>query len=262
MRVDFVKIFATIAYLGVLVINYLANALPINDVTPGGVSDSYPNLFAPAGITFSIWGVIYLLLGLFLLYQFGVFGARRDDDLIKKVNYYFILTSIANMLWIFAWHFDYIGVSLILMLTLLFGLIKISNLIFDASKKRFSGKDYFFIRLPFSIYFGWITVATIANIVIFLVSINWNNFGLSNHLWTMIVLGVGALIGLGMALSKKDSAYLVVFIWAYAGILIKHVTVLGAKYSLIITTILFCMTLFVLALGFLLKKYFTINSRI
>ncbi len=264
MKLNFIKIFAAICFIGVVVVNYLANARPINNITTGAVSDSYPNLFAPAGITFSIWGVIYLLLALYILYQFSVFGdIKSKNDLLNKIGIYFIITSIANMLWIFAWHFDYIGVSVILMLVLLFGLIKITELLrVESEKKRLSIKDYFLMKVPFSVYFGWITIATIANITTFLVSINWGGLGLSNQMWTIIFLIIGAIIGVSVTLHQRDVAYVLVLIWAYTGILIKHASESGfnLEYSHIITTTLFCMTLFVLLVGFLLKKYFVISD--
>jgi len=247
-----IKIAVGITYLGMIIINWLATALPINNVTPGVVSDYYLNLFAPAGFTFAIWGVIYLLLGGFVLYSFGIFGKLSVDQnkLIEKVGILFIITSLANVAWIFSWHYDFITLSVVLMFVILVSLIKIIALL---SKVNLTKKDYYLIRLPFSVYFGWITIATIANITVFLVSINWNGFGLSDVIWTMIVLLIGAIIGILTALKNKDLAYLLVFIWAYYGILIKHTSITGfyGSYPLIIGTVISCILAFIIANIFL-----------
>jgi hypothetical protein len=180
----FTKIIAVIAYIGMVIVNFLATSLPINNRSTGAISDAYPNLFAPAGVTFSIWGLIYLLLAGYVIYQFTR-GGKAKDDLIKKINPLFVATSLVNISWIFAWHYDYIGISVILMLCLLVLLIKIANILRTG---QFNMLDKLFIRAPFSIYFGWITVATIANITVFLVKTGWNGFGIPDYVWTSVVL--------------------------------------------------------------------------
>jgi len=163
MKNNLIKIFTALAYVVMIAANALANILPINNRTTGAVSDSYPNLFAPAGLTFSIWGLIYLLLAGYVVYQFTKRAANKES-LLGKINPLFIATSLANFLWIFAWHYDYIGFSVILMLILLFLLIKIADIL---RREKFSAWEKLFIMAPFSVYFGWITVATIANITVF-----------------------------------------------------------------------------------------------
>jgi hypothetical protein len=257
MKNILIKVFVAITYLAMIIINWLANALPINNITPGQVSDSYPNLFAPAGLTFSIWGLIYLLLGAYVLYQFGLFQkGKPKEKLLERIGVYFIIISIANMLWIFSWHYKIISLSLLLIITMLFFLIKIASLL---NKQKFLLKEQVFIRLPFTIYFGWITVATIANATVFLVSINWDGFGLAEHLWTIIILIVGAIIGILRMLKDKTIVYGLVFIWAYTGIWLKHASPAGfdGQYPGIIITIIICIALFVVFIGLLLyKKYY------
>ena len=231
---------------GVLVVNYLANALPINNRDTGEISDAYQNLFAPAGLTFSIWGLIYLLLLGYVVYQFGFFDTdafSRKTQLIDKMNTYFSINLTANIAWIFAWHYDYIFVSLLLMGVLLFTLIRIADI---QRVEKFSGWEKLFLQLPFSIYFGWITVATIANVTIFLVSIDWKGFGMTDTFWTIVILLVGALIGIARMIRDKNSAYILVFVWAYVGILIKHISEQGfdSQYPSIIMTVLLCLVLF------------------
>jgi len=162
------KILAAVMFAGTIIINALANILPINGVTTGAVSDAYPNLFAPTALTFSIWGLIYLLLGIYTIYQLGFCSKNGKGKLCDKIAPYFAISSGANILWILSWHYRLIGVSVVLMAIILFCLIKIADIL-RAEKLR--AAEYFLIRLPFSVYFGWITVATIANITTFLVSI-------------------------------------------------------------------------------------------
>lgn len=128
MNNTLIKILAGVAYLAMLIVNFAANALPINNRSTGAISDAYPNLFAPAGFAFSIWGLIYLLLGAYVLLQFKK-NTQQKEGLFNKINQFFILTSLANLTWVFAWHYDYIGLSVLIMLMLLFLLIKIADLL-------------------------------------------------------------------------------------------------------------------------------------
>ncbi|MDD3919367.1 MAG: tryptophan-rich sensory protein [Candidatus Pacebacteria bacterium] len=251
----FIKIGALVSFIGVIIVNSLANSLPINGINTGAVSNLYPNLFVPAAFTFSIWGLIYFLLSLYTLYQIGFFQKKKEpvnEVLIKRVGIYFIITSIANMAWIFFWHYSLLWLSLIAMFVILFGLIKIANII---KEEKLSRKEKFFISLPFNVYFGWITVATIANITAFLVSINWNGFGISEIVWTIIVLFVGTLICIFRMFKERDIVYGLVFLWAYFGILIKHLSIDGfyGQYPDIIMAVTFCMLAFLGSL-FLLRK--------
>ena len=248
-----IKIVVAATYLAMVIINALANAIPINGVTTGGVSDSYPDLFAPAPLTFSIWGLIYLLLAGYTIYQFGLFqsdsGAAREE-LFQKVGVLFAISSVANFLWIFAWHFQAIWLSLIFMIVILVCLILIANRL---SSEEFSLKEKLFIRLPFSIYFGWITVATIANVTTFLVSVGWGGLGRGDQIWMVIVLLVGIAIGIARMKRDKDLAYGLVILWAYAGILNKHISPAGfaAQYPLVIVFTIITIILLVLAKVFL-----------
>ncbi len=251
-----IKILVLIAYLGMIAVNMLANALPINNLSTGEVSELYPNLFTPVGLTFSIWGLIYALLAFYILYQFGFFQedkGRSKEGLFKTLGIYFIITSIANMAWIYAWHYTLVGLSLLIMIALLVCLIKVANLL---NKQDFSLKDKFFVRLPFTIYFGWITIATIANVTAFLVSLNWDGFGMAEHIWTILVLIVGAVIGILRMLKDKSIAYGLVFIWAYIGILIKHTSSAGfaGEYGGIIMTVVLCIFAFALSVFLILFK--------
>lgn len=248
------SVLAVITFLGMVTVNALANILPINSTTTGDVSNSYPNLFAPAALTFSIWGVIYALLAAYTIYQTGVFQKKiltSTNKLFSDINTFYIISSVANILWIFSWHYKQIGISVIFMLAILYALIKIAAI---TKKLQLSPKENFLIRVPFSVYFGWITVATIANIITFLVSINWKGFGLTNQLWMVIILLVGAAIGLFRTLKDSNMAYGLVLIWAYLGILSKHTSAFANQYPVVITTVLICIGLFILAEGKLFTR--------
>lgn len=242
MKNVYIKISAGVFYVAMVVMNFLANGLPLNNRSTGDISDAYPNLFAPAGPAFSIWGVIYLLLGGYVFYQFTN-KDKKTENLLKKINPLFIGTSLANISWIFAWHYDYISLSVLIMATLLVLLIKIADII---NAEKFTALKRLFIWAPFSVYFGWITVASIANITIFLVSIGWNGFGIADFVWTSIILLVGALIGILRMYKDKNIAYGMVLVWAYAWIVFKHVSASGfnGQYPSIIWTGVVCLSAF------------------
>jgi hypothetical protein len=253
-----IKISVVFSFVAMIAINILANTLPINHQTTAQVADSYPNLFAPAGYTFTIWALIYLLLAAYTLYQLGLFGKATgpaEAQLLNKVGLYFTISALANIAWIFSWHYNRIASSLLMMAVILISLIVINTTI---NRRALARKDWFFIQLPFTVYFGWITVAAIANVTVYLVSINWGGFGISEPVWTMIILLVGAAIGLFTMLKLKCVAYGLVLIWAYSGILVKHLSPSGfdGQYPAVITTAVICLVLFGIAVAylFLVKK--------
>lgn len=253
---NLVKIVVALTYLAMVAVNAMATALPINGITTGDVSDSFPNLFAPAGITFSIWGLIYLLLAAYTLYQFGLFqqdkGAARKA-LFTRIGILFSISSIANAIWIFAWHYYSIGLSLFLMLIILALLIMIN---LQLNSENLKQREKLFIRLPFAVYFGWITVATIANATSLLVFSGWDAFGISEQIWAALIIVVGLIIGAVTTIKLKSYAYGLVIIWAYLGIWIKHTSATGfdSQYSLVITTVVVSIILMIAAEGFLLLK--------
>ena len=247
------KIFVALAYVAMVTVNYLANALPIGGVTTGEASDSYTNLFTPAGLTFSIWGLIYLLLAVFVVFFFIRFDGKtkaKKNELLGKTGKLFIISSLANISWIFAWHYGLIPLSVIIMFVLLTSLIMLANLL---NKEKFSLSEKICLYLPFSIYFGWITVATIANITVLLVSLNWSGWGIAEHIWTIIILLIGAAIGILRAVKDKNLPYILVLVWAYGGIWLKHSSENGfsGQYPNIITTLIICIVLFLATAGWI-----------
>ena len=243
-----IQALAAVTFILMVVVNALANILPINGIGTGAVSDSYPNLFAPAGITFAIWGVIYLLLAAYTVFQLGLFKKNRSmsDALMNKVGVVFSISSIAYTVWIFTWHYRIIALSMVLMIIILVCLAIIVSAI---RKETLSTKEKVFVKLPFSIYFGWITVATIANLTTLLVSVGWNGFGLSQTVWAIAIIAIGAAIGIITILRNKDYAYGLVILWAYAGIVIKHVSETGfnSMYPAVMITTIAAMVLVVVA---------------
>lgn len=215
---------AAIAFVAMLAANFAVSAFRINGTTTGEVSDSYPNLFAPIGITFAIWGLIYVLLAVYTIHQFGVWGdakSKTTGKLLTRITPLYIVTSVINTAWVFVWQYEIIWLSLLLIISLLVCLIIINILI---SNEKLSRSERWLIKFPFNVYFGWITVATIANAVIWLVSIGWDGLGLDQQFWTVAILTVGALIGVTTALRINSVSYILVFAWAYFGILLKHIS--------------------------------------
>lgn len=204
------KIINLVLFVAMVVVNYLANAMPINGITTGQISELYPNLFVPAGVTFSIWGVIYLLLLVFVILQFR----ESNSNIVKQIGWFFALSCALNGLWIFAWHYQLLLISLLIMLTLLGALILI-NLKLHAHPNGF-------IKAAFGIYLGWTCIATIANVTALLVSINWGGWGLSQQFWTITMILIGAAIS-ALAIIKINNPFLgLAVIWAFIGIIVER----------------------------------------
>ena len=211
-----------IGFITVVAVNTLANTLPINGKTTGELSDSYPNLFVPAGYVFAIWGVIYLLLLAFTFYQAS--SKRKEAQFLTKIGYLFGISCVANIVWIFLWHYELVFLSLITMFALLGSLIMI-YLKLDIGRGDPLREERLYVHLPFSIYLGWITVASIANIVAALVSINWAGFGLGEVTWTLIIITVAIILTLLNIETRADINYTLVIIWALGGIMVKQMAI-------------------------------------
>jgi len=228
-----------LGFLGTVAVNVLANVLPINNITTGALSDLYPNLFVPAGLTFAIWGLIYVLLGIFVIYPL-IPSVRRDPqkvDFVQKIGPLFFISCLANIGWIFAWHYQILPLSLIFMLILL-GCLLFIYLRLNVGKSETTRAERYFAHLPFSVYLGWITIATIANVTALLVNINWNTWGLGEQFWAVAVIIVGIAIALSMLFTRKDIYYSLVVDWALLGILLKRLSVTTVPdQSVVIVTI-------------------------
>ncbi|NCB01877.1 MAG: tryptophan-rich sensory protein [Spirochaetia bacterium] len=220
----------TITLIMTITVNALANILPINGQQTGTISDNIPNLFAPIGSTFIIWGVIYISLFLSVIYQLIILGNKEKRDRLAVFGPYFIYANIFNGVWIFAWHYLQILPSLIIMLLLLVSLIilyvRITKVELDLSYNML-------IKFPISIYLGWVTIATVANVTALLVTINWNGFGLSPMWWTIIVIAVAAIINSLVSISKQDIWFAIVGVWSLYGVWQKR----GLELNEVNTTI-------------------------
>ena len=233
-----ISILNLFGFIGTLVVNTLAVTLPLNHKTTQQLSDQYPNLFVPAGLTFSIWGIIYILLAIFVIYQLIVTARKGELGLnpFKKIGYLFFISSILNMGWIFSWHYEIVPLSVAIMLLLLGSLLAI-YLRLGIGNKGPTKTEQYLTHLPFSVYLGWITIATIANVTALLVDLNWNRFGLSEQFWTVAVIIVGIIIALSILLRRQDIYYCLVVDWALLGILLKRLASPAPVQSVVIVTI-------------------------
>jgi hypothetical protein len=202
-----------------IAVNLLANALPLNGLNTGEISDRFQVYFVPAGYVFSIWGVIYL--GLIAYAVFQALPSQRENPRLRQTGYPVAASGLANMVWIFLWHYELFPLTLAAMLALL-GLLIVIYLRLGTGMTRVQTAEKWTVRVPFSIYLGWITVATVANVTAVLDFLNWDGFGIAPEIWMLIVLAaVLAIVGL-VSLSRHDVAYAFVILWALIGIAVRH----------------------------------------
>src|ERR1043165_2946311 len=159
-----------------LVVNILASALPLNGQNTGEISDRFQVYFVPAGYVFSIWGLIYLGWIAFIIFQFQ--PSQTENPRLRRLGYLFAISNIANAAWLFCWHYNQFGLSVLVMLALL-GLLIASYLRLDVNRSAVSAIEYWSVDVVFSVYLGWITVATVANMSDWLYLIRWDGFGIS-----------------------------------------------------------------------------------
>ena len=209
------------AFVVTLVVNGLAGTTVLNGRTTAQVSDLYANPFTPAGYVFAIWGIIYALLGVFVVYQ--AMPKQKEQPFQKQIGVLFILSSIFNVVWLFLWQYNYITTSCVLMLALLASLIAI-YLRLGIGKSDASRTQKLCVHLPFSVYLGWITIASIANVAAALVSVSWDGFGFGAEAWTVIAMGIGLIVTLIVITARRDYAFSLVVVWALAGISVKQNT--------------------------------------
>jgi hypothetical protein len=213
------QIVVVLALVATIAVNGLANALPLNNKTTGEISDQFDVYFVPAGYVFSIWGLIYLGLIAYAVYQ--ALSAQRENPRLQQIGYLFALSCGANIGWLFLWHYEQIALTLWPMLALLLLLIGIYELL-GAGRAQVSAAERWLVHVPFSIYLGWITVATIANATTVLYDAGWGGWGISPEAWTVIMLIAATTIASMVSLRRGDVAYVLVIVWAFVGIAVKH----------------------------------------
>jgi hypothetical protein len=232
------QISVVIVLLATITINILANALPINGKNTGEISNTFNTYFVPAGYVFAIWGIIYIGLIAYAVYQ--ALPAQRENPRLQATGWWVALGGLANSIWIFVWHYEQfigtLGAMLILLATLILVYLRLGT-----GRTSVSSAEKWAVRVPFSIYLGWISVATIANVSDVLDYIGWNRFERSAGLWMIIILAVVVLLASAMNFLRRDVAYAAVILWALAGI--------GVKFPQqgVITTTIWVAFFFVLA---------------
>jgi hypothetical protein len=225
------QILVLIAVIAVIAVNFLAVSLPLNDLDTGEISDRFEVYFVPAGYVFSIWSLIYLGLIAYGIIQ--VLPAQKENPRLRSIGYLFVLSSLANITWLFLWHYEVFLFTPVAMLTLLISLIAI-YLRLDVGRAEVSTAEKWSVHIPFSIYLGWISVATIANITQWLYYLGWNGWGIPPEVWAVIMLAAGVVISTLMSLTRGDVAYSLVLVWAYIGIAVKQAGTPLVAYSALI----------------------------
>jgi hypothetical protein len=222
------------------VVNVLANVLPINGQNTGAISDQFQVYFVPAGYVFSIWGVIYI--GLIALAVFQALPSQRENPRLRSTGWWIVLGGLANIAWIFLWHYEQFPLTLVAMLVLL-GTLIITYLRLGIGRSSVSKAETWTVRVPISIYLGWITVATIANVTSLLNFLKWDGLGIAPEVWMWIILAAVFVIATLMNFFRRDIAYTAVILWALAGISIKHADVPAVAITTWITFGLVALTL-------------------
>lgn len=207
------------AVIVALAVNVLANALPLNGQNTGAISDKFSVYFVPAGYVFAIWGVIYIGWLPFTVYQ--ALPAQRNNPRLQRIGWLFALSALANAGWLFTWHYELFPLSVVVMLSLLLLLIAI-YLRLDIGRAHVPTIEKWCVDIPFSIYLGWISVATIANITDLLYYWKWDGWGIAPQVWAVIMLVVASALALAMAWTRGDVAYLLVIVWSFVGIAVKQ----------------------------------------
>lgn len=217
-----------LSVLAALTVNILASTLPLNGQNTGEISDRFKVYFVPAGYVFSIWGIIYLGWIAFTIFQF--LPSQRENPRLRRLGYLFAISNLFNAAWLFCWHYNWFGLSVLVMLILL-GLLIASYLRLNVNRSSVARSEYWCVDVLFSVYLGWITVATVANITDWLYWVGWDGFGIPAQTWAVIMLAVASLLGLAMALTRRDAGYLLVLVWAFAGIAVKQTAAPGVVLS-------------------------------
>jgi benzodiazapine receptor len=220
INVALLKWLNIVAFVLTVLVNGLAGSTTIiGGKNTAQISDANPTLITPAGYVFSIWGIIYILLGVFAVFQ--ALPSEHGKDFQKRIGLLFVLSSLSNIVWLFLWQFEYLGLSVVLMFLLLATLILIYVRL-RIGKSAVSLREKLAVHLPFSVYLGWITIASIANVAATLVSVSWDGFGMNPETWASLIIIIALLITILVATTRKDVAFGLVVIWALVGISVEQ----------------------------------------
>jgi hypothetical protein len=234
----------------VIAVNAMASLKMLNGKGPADISDKYESLFTPAGITFSIWGLIYLTLLGFIIYQLWLaFSGKHQPELeqfMERLRSWWLISCLANTCWLFAWHYELLPLSILIMFTLLVSLLAI-NINFNIALQKVSWPEKLFIHLPFSLYLGWITVATVANIAALCVYTGWNGMDIIWNIFLILITTIAAAL---LVIRRKNIVVGLVAIWALCGIILKRQAVIPITIACIAAIVV----IIIAALTQLLKK--------
>ncbi|MBZ0283713.1 MAG: tryptophan-rich sensory protein [Anaerolineae bacterium] len=207
----------------VLVVTLIANGMATTGQLGGRptaeVANSLPILFVPANYVFSIWGLIYTLLIAFVVYQ--ALPSQRTNPALRKIGWWFAVSCVANFTWLILFQYNLFPLSMVAMIVLLVSLIVMYTRL-GIGQVAVSTRERWLVHLPFSVYLGWITVATVANAAYVLYDAGWDGFGISGAVWATIMLVVAGGISLAMIYQRRDVAYTAVLLWALVGIVNKQ----------------------------------------
>lgn len=221
MKQPVLLILNTLTLIFALVLNSLQGSVLFDGVTVGEISNTYNSLIAPAGYAFAIWGIIYLMLILFVVNQWVAWYRNKQDRELKQTGIWFAMSNMANGLWIVAWLNGYFGLSVIIIFILLLSLIvltiRLKLEVWNAPMRTIA-----FVWWPITIYLGWIVVASVANVAVWLVSMNWNGGIFTPVTWTIIMIGMATLIYLSLIFTRNMREAALVGIWAFIAIAMKH----------------------------------------
>ncbi len=204
------------AFLATVAMNAAANLLPLNGRTTGEISNQFQVFITPAGYVFSIWSLIYIGLGAYIVWHFTPAGRRSPRT--QGIARLFIVTCIANIVWLELWHYSEYVLTLAAMIALLAALVIIYLRL--QSEPPVSTAERWCVDLPFSLYLGWITVATLVNLSVVL-DIVGRPFGLDAASWALAMIVLATAIGMVMGWQRRDVVYVAVIAWALEGVALK-----------------------------------------
>jgi len=224
-----------VALLGVLAVNFLAEAIPLNGLTSAQIANRYPDiLYFPANYAFSIWSVIYAFLIAFGIYQ--ALPAQRDNPHLQRIGWLFVASCIFNAGWLISFHYLQFALSMVMMIALLFTLIVIYWRL-GIGVESVSRATKWLIHVPFSIYLGWITAATITNAAYVLTDAGWGGFSIDAQTWALIMLVITGLLASYIVYTRRDVAYGLVIIWAVVSIAVRHTDVAVVNLTSIVVSV-------------------------